>query len=398
MPAGSARRPPPLSAGASPIFCRLTKRDCLRAAVSVLTPEFPLSITERPATLPDGSRIWLRWSDRAFFDADGAVVEYQSVGIDVTDHKELEQQLQESRDRFQLAVEGTRDGLWDWNLRTDALWLSPRLKEMLGYSDDELPNDLMALRQLLTPEDQETALEQLRGHWENGRPYEQTVRYRHRDGSIRHILSRGGTVYDADHKPIRMVGAHTDVTPLVETGILLRVAKDQAEQASRAKSEFLAMMSHELRTPLNAIIGFAEILRDELFGPLGSARYQGYVQDIVGSGRHLLTLISDILDLSRADAGQLTLRETMLDLTAVARSQLCAGGSRRRRRRRPAGMRCADARSRGFGRRNPYPPDRAEPAVQFGQVHPRPAGSSGSTSGRRPTVRSPCPSPIPASA
>ena len=272
--------------------------------------------------MPDGSRIWLRWSDRAFFDADGAVVEYQSVGIDVTDHKELEQQLQESRDRFRLAVEGTRDGLWDWNLRTDALWLSPRLKEMLGYSDDELPNDLTALRQLLMPEDQETALEQLRGHWENGRPYEQTVRYRHRDGSIRHILSRGGTVYDADHQPIRMVGAHTDVTPLVETGNLLRVAKDQAEQASRAKSEFLAMMSHELRTPLNAIIGFAEILRDELFGPLGSARYQGYVQDIVGSGRHLLTLISDILDLSRADAGQLTLRETMLDLTAVARSQL----------------------------------------------------------------------------
>ena len=117
-------------------------------------------------------------------------------------------------------------------------------------------------------------------------------------------------------------GAHTDVTSLVETGNLLRVAKDQAEQANRAKSEFLAMMSHELRTPLNAIIGFAEILRDELFGPLGSARYQGYVQDIVGSGRHLLTLISDILDLSRADAGQLTLREAMLDLTAVARSQL----------------------------------------------------------------------------
>jgi PAS domain S-box-containing protein len=296
--------------------------DCLRAAMSALTPAFPLSVTERLATLPDGSRIWLRWSDRAFFSADGTVAEYQSVGIDVTAHKELEQQLQESRDRFQLAVEGTRDGLWDWNLRTDALWLSPRLKEMLGYSDDELPNDLMALRQLLAPEDHETTLEQLRGHWENGRPYEQTVRYRHRDGSVRHILSRGGTVYNAGHKPIRMVGAHTDVTPLVETGILLRAAKDQAEQANRAKSEFLAMMSHELRTPLNAIIGFAEILRDELFGPLGSARYQGYVQDIVGSGRHLLTLISDILDLSRADAGQLTLRETMLDLTAVARSQL----------------------------------------------------------------------------
>ena len=273
---------------------------CLRESLSILTPARPLGTTERPAVLPDGSQVWLLWSNRAFFDADGSVIEYQSVGIDVTSHKELELQLQESRDRFRLAVEGTRDGLWDWNLRTDALWLSPRLKEMLGYSDDELPNDLTALRELVTPEDQKTVLEQLRGHWESGSPYEQMVRYRHRDGSIRHILSRGSTVYDADHRPIRMIGSHTDVTSLVETGNLLRVAKDQAEQANRAKSEFLGMMSHELRTPLNAIIGFAEILRDELFGPLGSVRYQGYVQDIVGSGRHLLTLISDILDLSRA--------------------------------------------------------------------------------------------------
>ena len=72
------------------------------------------------------------------------MAEYQSAGIEITDHKELERQLQESRDRFRLAVEGTRDGLWDWNLRTDDLWLSPRLKEMLGYSDEELPNDLAA--------------------------------------------------------------------------------------------------------------------------------------------------------------------------------------------------------------------------------------------------------------
>jgi PAS domain S-box-containing protein len=294
----------------------------VKEALASLTQEHPLGITERFAHLPDGNRIWVRWSDRAFFGPDGAVVEYQSVGIEITDHKELERQLQESRDRFRLAVEGTRDGLWDWNLRTDDLWLSPRLKEMLGYSDEELPNDLAALRQILMPEDQETAQEQLHRHWQDGRPYEQTVRYRHRDGSIRHILARGATVYDEEHRPLRMVGAHTDVTALVETGNLLRVAKDQAELASRAKSEFLAMMSHELRTPLNAIIGFAEILRDELFGPLGNDRYQGYVQDIFGSGRHLLTLISDILDLSRADAGQLTLRETSLDLTAVARSQL----------------------------------------------------------------------------
>ena len=80
-----------------------------------------------------------------------------------------------------------------------------------------------------------------------------------------------------------------------------------ANEASRAKSNFLALMSHELRTPLNAIIGFSEVLGGEMFGPLGSARYRDYANDIHGAGRHLLALINDILDLSKAEAGKFDL-------------------------------------------------------------------------------------------
>ena len=97
----------------------------------------------------------------------------------------------------------------------------------------------------------------------------------------------------------------------------LREATLRAEFASRAKSEFLAMMSHELRTPLNAIIGFAEIMQGELFGQLGNERYLSYVRDIHASGAHLLHIINDMLDLSKAEAGRIELKEAPVDVAGA---------------------------------------------------------------------------------
>ncbi len=94
-------------------------------------------------------------------------------------------------------------------------------------------------------------------------------------------------------------------------------ARIRAEAANQAKSEFLANMSHELRTPLNAIIGFSEILVRQEFGPLGTPRYNSYVEDIHTSGAHLLDIINDILDLSKAEAGKLTLDESEFELSEV---------------------------------------------------------------------------------
>src|SRR6266481_3420566 len=102
----------------------------------------------------------------------------------------------------------------------------------------------------------------------------------------------------------------------------LRIAKDAAEEANRAKSDFLATMSHELRTPLNAIIGFSDMMIGQALGPVGNEQYLGYIKDINASGVHLLAIINDILDLSKAEAGKLEMREDVADLRQLVDAAL----------------------------------------------------------------------------
>ncbi|MBI2585419.1 MAG: PAS domain-containing protein [Rhodospirillales bacterium] len=110
-------------------------------------------------------------------------------------------------------------------------------------------------------------------------------------------------------------GIETDVTEIKHAEKNLRNAKEQAEFANRAKTEFLANMSHELRTPLNSILGLSEMLMNETLGPLGSPRYREYAEDIHTSGNHLLGLISEVLDLSKIEAGELEIIESEIDVT-----------------------------------------------------------------------------------
>lgn len=138
------------------------------------------------------------------------------------------------------------------------------------------------------------------------------------DGTAIWALVSGASI-QFHGRPALLIGIQ-DVTARHEEAEALREAYDQATAASRSKSEFLANMSHELRTPLNAIIGFSEALERELFGPVGNPRYREYAEDIHDSGVHLLSLINDILDLSKIESGHFKLHEDEIELDHVVAS------------------------------------------------------------------------------
>jgi signal transduction histidine kinase len=111
-----------------------------------------------------------------------------------------------------------------------------------------------------------------------------------------------------------VVTVYSDVTEIRAAERRLREARSQAEAANHSKSEFLANMSHELRTPLNAIIGFSEIISQELFGPIGNDKYLEYIKDVHSSSLHLLSIINDVLDMSKIEAGKLELAKQAVGL------------------------------------------------------------------------------------
>src|SRR5579864_1171043 len=142
-------------------------------------------------------------------------------------------------------------------------------------------------------------------------------RVHRRDGSIIWIAESCREVRTRDGRLLYYEGMVEEITDRKRTEEELRRAMEAASAANRAKSEFLGTMSHELRTPLNAIIGFSEVIHGELLGPVGVPAYKTYAADVITSGRHLLTIINDILDFAKAESGRLALREETLSLGAL---------------------------------------------------------------------------------
>jgi PAS domain S-box-containing protein len=224
---------------------------------------------------------------------------FNLMGVALTEREAL---LQTSEHRYRTLVGSTATILWTTDAQGNNAEMS-RWCAFTGQGEDEARGD--GWLQAVHPDDREAFARR----WAEavaGRAYaEDEIRLRRTDGVYRTFLCRSVPVLDARGQVVEWVRCCADITERKEEESL-RKEKEAAEAASRAKSEFLAKMSHELRTPLNAVIGMSKMLTTQRFGPL-NAKQLDYLTDITGAGEHLLTLINDILDLSKVEAGRMEL-------------------------------------------------------------------------------------------
>ena len=225
---------------------------------------------------------------------------------DITHHVQLEEHLRESEQRFAFAVEGAGDAIWDWNIVTNEIEYSGLSENFLGYDSNELPSQIDILSALLHDEDRER-LEKSHGQCVRGETesYKEELRMRCKDGSYKWILCRASVVSRDDNgKAVRIIGIHSDISDSKANEAELIAARDEAERANLAKSDFLSHMSHELRTPMNAILGFSQLLEQD---HSLSADNADKVAEISKAGAHLLRLINEMLDLAKVEAGKIEL-------------------------------------------------------------------------------------------
>jgi PAS domain S-box-containing protein len=180
--------------------------------------------------------------------------------------------------------------------------VNPALCRILGYSERELLS--MTVFETVHPDDRAAGHEwRARVRAGSDEPFRRLHRFIRHDGKVIWGDVTASPVRAPGVGLVQIVSETVDITELMETDVKLRAALSRAEAASAAKSQFLATMSHELRTPLNAIIGLSEMISSEVMGPVANARYADYVRDIHRAGRHLLDLVTDVLDTSRIEVG-----------------------------------------------------------------------------------------------
>lgn len=236
---------------------------------------------------------------------------------DVEERQRAEKALSEAEAKYKTIWENAAGGIYQLTPQGQLLSANPALARIFGYpGTEDMMNNIRNGHEELFAEPQ-ARIQFLKSliHSSDSEFYEsQALR---RNGDKIWVRENVRAVKDNSQNVLYYEGSIEDITQRRESEVQLQDAKVRSDMASRAKSEFLANISHELRTPLNSIIGFSEIIKNEVFGPVEPKSYTEYAGNIYDSGKHLLGIINQIIDISRIDAGERELNESIVDVRKV---------------------------------------------------------------------------------
>lgn len=234
------------------LFCEdLLKPEALgRIEVAAGKQEIPRTSHEVVCRKKDGSLLIMEIStSRVVIDTREQFLVFMR---DVSNRKKMEEALRESGERFQLAIEGSNDGIWDWNIQTGVIYHSPRLKELLGYQDEELPGMIGTFESLLHPEDHDRVMEFINSHLGKGSDYETEYRLRCRSGEYRWFRARGQAVWDESGRAVRMAGSISDITLHKEAENSLRQSEARFRQLFEQSEDAIIFFKPDTCTIIDA--------------------------------------------------------------------------------------------------------------------------------------------------
>ena len=280
--------------------------------ISFLNQEATKNLTTR-AISDNNQHLWITWNKQIRGD------DIYILARNITERESHKLELQEHQSHIREAEAIAKMGQWEWVVGHEEIQLSEQLYQIFGYKFGEDDPTLDDLNDMIHEDDDGRMMQVFQRAIIEQNNYDMDFRIQRNDGQTRFIKCEGRCRVDHEDDVIALYGVMHDVTDAMERERDLVKAKESVEKAYAAKTQFLANMSHELRTPLNAVIGFSEMMERQLLGPLGNEKYVEYISGIRKSGEHLLSLISDILDMSKIEAGKYDLALEDFNVSKTAR-------------------------------------------------------------------------------